>query len=242
MVASLGASCPSGGSFYICENTRVEFIGCCTSDPCTTEIGGKCPQNNIRPASFSSDSYQDIPAQQCDSTDPKALWFTCASNNPPFMGCCKSNPCSSGSCPTNNLVAARLSSDDKDREAFLGEAKTSTISSTTSSATETASTATPTSSSDSSSQAPPAQDEKSSGLPKGAIIGIGVGAGVILLAIVAFFIIRRRRNSRFDGSREDQITAFVTGGRGAEYKPVSTFSTPERKFDLSHPPACCEKY
>ncbi|KAK4220616.1 hypothetical protein QBC38DRAFT_493865 [Podospora fimiseda] len=231
MVASLGASCPSGGSFYICEDSKFPFIGCCTKNPCDTAAGGKCPQEHLRPASFSKDSYENIYPQQCDSTDSKdskAEWFTCASNNPPFLGCCKTNPCLSGSCPTANLVAARLSSDEKNRQAFLGEAKTSTTS-TTSSATETgtSSTVTPSSTSDSNTQAPPAEAEKSGGLPKAAIIGIGVGLGAILLAIVIFFIIKRRRNTRYQGSKEDQISAFVTGGRGAEYKPVSTFSTPE---------------
>ncbi|KAK4161882.1 hypothetical protein QBC43DRAFT_322952 [Cladorrhinum sp. PSN259] len=244
MPSSLGASCPSGGSFYVCENAKTEFIGCCTSDPCTTANGGSCPKANIRPASFSIDSYHEIPAQQCDSSESTALWYTCAENKPPFMGCCKSNPCSSGSCKPNDFVAARLSSNKNDRQAFLGEARTSTLSTTTSSATETSSTtsesATSTSSSDSSlgSQAPQDTSPKSGKLSEGGMIGIGVGAGVlvIVLGILAFFFIKHRRNARHRGPREDQITAFVTGGRGAEYKPVSSFSTPEPSHTRPHLP------
>lgn len=28
-----GLSCPWGGSFYVCENCDVHFLGCCASDP-----------------------------------------------------------------------------------------------------------------------------------------------------------------------------------------------------------------
>ncbi|KAK5661809.1 hypothetical protein OQA88_9911 [Cercophora sp. LCS_1] len=223
MVTGFGLSCPSGGSFYICQDNATEFVGCCTTNPCA-DGKGNCPKANLRVASFSSDYYDEIPAQQCSSSDRTALWYTCAKNSPPFIGCCASNPCSAGSCSSNNLVAARLSSDKSDREEFIlmGKDPVTTSSSTTASSTSTSS---PTGSLTSSPSPVPSDAIEAAHAPlsTGAIIGIAAGAGAVVLAFVAFILYRRWSNKRED-RRSDSATPFITGGM-AEYR-----GTPEPAF------------
>ncbi|KAH6847235.1 hypothetical protein B0I37DRAFT_397498 [Chaetomium sp. MPI-CAGE-AT-0009] len=116
-----GVSCPSGGSFYICENNATEFVGCCTFDPCADD-SGTCGHNNLRPASFrsDSDSYKDIPEQECSSLSMETKWYICANDKTNFMGCCHhANPCIAGSCQAGYIVPARLSSNTFEREAFI---------------------------------------------------------------------------------------------------------------------------
>ncbi|KAK3994204.1 hypothetical protein QBC44DRAFT_357390 [Cladorrhinum sp. PSN332] len=248
-VSSIGASCPKGGSFYTCQNSSTEFVGCCTSDPCTSEAGGKCPQNNLRAATFSSDSYAEIPPQLCDSQatgEPQALWYTCKFTTPPFMGCCKSNPCASGSCPTKDLAAARLSEDPDHRQVFLGETQTQL--STPSSTPTTTATSSSTQTSAATSQAaaipsstPADTSDKSGGLPMGAIVGIAVGGFVILLALIIFCIISFRRNTTRNNRASaggNQITDHSTGGpphhtAQAEYKSASAFNHPSGASHMS---------
>ncbi|KAK8117924.1 uncharacterized protein PG998_006205 [Apiospora kogelbergensis] len=59
-----GLSCPSGGKFYICENTPSRFLGCCDIDPC--KKNGICPTESLRNSSFSSGNYGDIPKEDCN--------------------------------------------------------------------------------------------------------------------------------------------------------------------------------
>lgn len=113
-----GLSCPKGGDFHICENTKREFIGCCTMDPCA-DGSGVCDKAHLRAASFSESSYLDIPPQSCDSTGGENHFYTCTANDPPFIGCCTINPCVNMTCPSANLRAAVLSSDADDRASFL---------------------------------------------------------------------------------------------------------------------------
>ncbi|EEU40429.1 uncharacterized protein NECHADRAFT_91222 [Fusarium vanettenii 77-13-4] len=58
-----GFSCPDGGRFYICENERDQFMGCCTSDPCTK--GNGCPDKDLRVAIFDKNRDAEIPSQDC---------------------------------------------------------------------------------------------------------------------------------------------------------------------------------
>ncbi|KAK4653759.1 hypothetical protein QC762_509780 [Podospora pseudocomata] len=237
---SLGASCPSGGSFYVCLGKKTEFIGCCTINPCTTGYQrepGTCPPENLRPASFSKDSYLDLPAQECDSLDSSALWWTCAGNTPPFLGCCKINPCHRGSCPTDRLVAARLSPDPDNRQIFVGASPTTTSIEPTSTTQSTpTATPTPTTGVDPRPELSTTTPSSNSGLPPAAIGGIAAGAAVLFLAVIAFLLWRWRRNVR--QSQENHIRPFVTEAGGYQptptFKPVgyeptvtSTFSSPE---------------
>ncbi|KAJ9150435.1 hypothetical protein NKR23_g3746 [Pleurostoma richardsiae] len=120
----LGLSCPKGGKFYICEGCKTEFVGCCTSNPCT-DGSGTCPDGDLMTATFSADAYNDIPAQSCADTDGD--WYTCMANVPPFLGCCSSNPCQNAtlSCPSPHLVPAKLSTVKADRAPFLTSGSTS---------------------------------------------------------------------------------------------------------------------
>lgn len=174
---AFGLSCPNGGDFHICENTKREFIGCCTTDPCA-DGSGLCQKANLRAASFSESSYLDIPPQSCDSTGGDDHFYTCTANDPPFIGCCTINPCVNMTCPSANLRAAVLSSDHDDRASFLSP-------STSSSSGKPSTTAKP----------------GSNGLPSGAIAGIVVSVVVLLLLVAGFVLWRRYSWSPFGSAK-----------------------------------------
>lgn len=168
----LGLNCPKGGDFYVCDTAKIRFLGCCDVDPCA-DGSGLCPQLNLKPSSFSSDHYNEIKPQMCVDANATTDWFTCQAS-PPFMGCCKSNPCAQGECPTKDLEVARLNDDESYAQALIGTA-TATTSSTASS--------TPTTS---------AASESHDGvhLSTGAIVGIAVGGGVLLLGLLGLLVYR----------------------------------------------------
>ncbi|KAI0025012.1 hypothetical protein F4780DRAFT_489947 [Xylariomycetidae sp. FL0641] len=190
--AQLGLSCPQGGGFYTCETAKIRFIGCCTIDPCA-DGSGECPQDSLSVSSFSSDYYDDIPPQSCASPYDKSTWFTCASNSPPFIGCCNSNPCTLGKCPPDDLLAATLSENSTAAQAFLGA--------------DISSTPTPT--------ATPASDHSSGSgysLPVGGIIGIALGGGALVMIILAFLAYRCGWLARNKKTMRD-MTATAPGGK-----------------------------
>lgn len=120
LIQELGLTCPRGGDFYICDKTEVQFIGCCTIDPCAND--GVCPQDKLVLSSFTKAKYSDLPPQSCANTtdtDEEALWYTCAFTNPPFLGCCSTNACGDSVCPTANLAPAILSGNSTHRDGFL---------------------------------------------------------------------------------------------------------------------------
>lgn len=166
---AFGLSCPNGGDFHICENTKREFIGCCTTDPCS-DGSGLCETTNLRAASFSESSYLDIQPQSCDSTGGDNHFYTCTANDPPFIGCCTINPCVNMTCPSANLRAAVLSSDHDDRASFLSPS-------------------TSPHGGKSSASAKPGLN----GLSSGAVAGIVVSI-VILLVLIGGFVLWRRHN------------------------------------------------
>lgn len=171
-----GLSCPDGGRFYVCEGSKVEFVGCCTSDPCKDKKG-ECPQENLRTSSFNTDSYEDLAPQSCDDDREQKIWFTCKYNSPPFMGCCNENACAELGCNRTDLVPAKLSDDPSLRARFLdpsGESPTST----------------------------PDSDSDDGGLSSGAIAGIAIGAVVGALIILGlifwrfFWLPKKRKQSQ----------------------------------------------
>ncbi|UKZ72149.1 uncharacterized protein TrAtP1_013087 [Trichoderma atroviride] len=236
-ITDLGLACPESGSFYICKDKPNRFVGCCTVDPCSTK-DGLCPDNAVRPASFDPDAYDQILAQQC--VDPGFLWYTCRDSSPPFMGCCSQMGCEDNGCPVDKVGVATLSSNAEQAAPFLSSDSSSsttssstTSSSTTSSTSSTAtsaasstvsttlSTATSTSTSTSQSAAPQQSTETPTdppsvhkGLDKGAIGGIAVGAvaGVCILALVAFWALRRRNNN----NNKQPPYAFAAGRSGKD--------------------------
>jgi preprotein translocase subunit YajC len=119
-IDALGAFCPGEGSFFVCEDKDIRFVGCCTVDPCKTDSGA-CPDDNLYTASFDAGSYNLLKEQECVSDRPEVQWYTCTgANDPPFMGCCAINPCGrNDSCPDSDLHAARLSDFDENAAVFI---------------------------------------------------------------------------------------------------------------------------
>ncbi|RYO90680.1 hypothetical protein DL762_002563 [Monosporascus cannonballus] len=178
--AKYGLSCPSGGSFYICGASDTRFIGCCEEDPCNDDREGSCPESSLRPASFSSTNYLDIPAQSCVEPYNNNAWWTCQQAKPPFMGCCLSNPCNEG-CSDDDLLPARLSDNKSEAAPFITSASTTSSSSIT------------TQSPDSNVSETTALEQKSQ---TELIVGVTMAGLVVLFAIFAAYIWRKRRREK----------------------------------------------
>lgn len=192
---TLGLSCPNGGHFYVCQDSDIQFLGCCTSDPCA-DGSGICPQEDLRYSSFDADGYKNITAQSCSG---KGKWFTCAGLYTPFLGCCSSDACSyDDGCPTKSLQAAELSSNIKDA-AIFETASATAESATPSTDPSVSSTMTPSTTSLASISTPantaaPVRGSSSPGLSKGAIAGVSIACALFLIAsTVALLFLRRRR-------------------------------------------------
>ncbi|KAK8017267.1 hypothetical protein PG991_008343 [Apiospora marii] len=175
-----GLSCPSGGTFYICQNSPTQFVGCCATDPCKND--GICPDDSLRTSSFSQGNYKDIDKEACVGG---GAWYTCAGISPPFLGCCLNDPCNNNGCSRSNLTAAKLSSNPAEAAPFL----------TSSAPSPTSSTSTSTPSSAASSTSAPSSDSDSKGFPVGAIAGIVVGA-VLAIAVIGFLLWRLRKSKK----------------------------------------------
>jgi hypothetical protein len=103
---SLNFYCPEGGTWHVCANSTIPFLGCCMIDPCA--MG--CPAGALYPASFNPAIYGAFRDSNC-SGGPTNFW-TCPVTSPTFLGCCASNPCSNGGqCPREDLSAAYLNAD-----------------------------------------------------------------------------------------------------------------------------------
>ncbi|CAH0024989.1 unnamed protein product [Clonostachys rhizophaga] len=122
IAARVGASCAAndGGSFYVCEGKEVEFIGCCTVDPCKTS-NGNCPRESLRNTTYSVTAHDLIPPQLCVSSDANDQWWTCGFVKPPFMGCCGINVCQNEGCPADKLTSAKLNPDFEKSKIFRTE-------------------------------------------------------------------------------------------------------------------------
>ncbi|KAK6330199.1 hypothetical protein TWF730_004695 [Orbilia blumenaviensis] len=95
-------ACPNGGQWYACSAQTSGFVGCCTSNPCTST---GCVAGNLRGASLGDIPFNTTPDQSCLAGGD---FYTCV-GPPPFWGCCKSNPCASGvGCPQSDLLPASL--------------------------------------------------------------------------------------------------------------------------------------
>ncbi|KAF1830159.1 hypothetical protein BDW02DRAFT_573300 [Decorospora gaudefroyi] len=92
--------CPTGGDWYACANGS-NFVGCCTTDPCTNG----CVQGNIRAGGYNISHHGEWPDASCGSASD---FFTCNAGDS-FWGCCKSNPCAAtppATCAQGDLVPA----------------------------------------------------------------------------------------------------------------------------------------
>lgn len=221
-IADLGLSCPDGGSFHICADSTIRFLGCCDVDPCADGTGD-CPASHLHTASFDVGQYDMIRAQDCVSSsttqDLSSAWYTCTGG--PFLGCCSSNPCSAGDgCPASDLVAAKLSDNTQNAAVFLGSSSSGTSSS-----------ATPTSSSSFATTSAAASDGSNSDgeAPVGKIVGGAVGgvAALILLVAFVFLYVRRRRNQAREEQRAEEHGGEVPASQQqAPWSPKSTSTQP----------------
>lgn len=165
---SVAFSCPDrSSSWYVChEPTSSRFVGCCRSDPC---VKG-CSDGNLAPASFPKDDYDRLSDQLCQV----GLWYSCATTNPTFLGCCTSNPCQPGGCPRENLRAGLLSQNPAQAAVFLPSGvnimTTTTAATTTSSATG-------------SQNRPPPRDSNVR-----VVVGAVVGGVTLLMLVVGFVL------------------------------------------------------
>ena len=110
----------SDAVFYSCDYGS-RFLGCCANTSPNEVCANGCSSgSDLEVAAFESMYYENISPQSCDSTDgdEEAEWYTCLITSPPFLGCCTSNPCTQDGCPSNDLVAARLSTNETSKESF----------------------------------------------------------------------------------------------------------------------------
>ena len=191
----LGLGCPSGGEFYVCSDSSSRFVGCCTSDACKTS-NGECPSHDLRAATFDASKYDQIYAQDCAPVkNHTAAFYTCSSDDPPFLGCCLSNACALGACPDKDLIAIKLSSNPAHAAVFLPH------STTTESSTSQTGLPSRTSSSASSTNSSSGSDSGGgrSSPPPSAIAGITIGSlAAALLAVVgiSLYILRKRKKAQ----------------------------------------------
>lgn len=174
--------CSSGGDYHACDSTR--FVGCCSINPC---VDGSCDDDHLKPMSFDSQLYSTAFKDQLCST---GSWYTCNSTIPPFVGCCKSNPCGTKSgCPAGDLVEGSLSSNSYDAAPWLSAA-TLDAATTTSSAVPGSSLSGVTTASSGHQM-----------LSGGAIAGMAVGIGALVVLLIAAFLLYRRRKAAVTESR-----------------------------------------
>ncbi|KAH9992386.1 hypothetical protein F4779DRAFT_609215 [Xylariaceae sp. FL0662B] len=216
---NLGLSCPKGGTFYVCQDSDIRFIGCCDIDPCA-DSSGNCPVSKLHQAGFDAEKWDQIREQGCVTGFSTSLWYSCVVG--PFLGCCKSNPCNQGgNCPSDDLSPARLSDDQKNATVFLPSSSSSTSSATSAtSTTSTPSSATLSGQENQESASP----EGSKDLPVGGIIGGTVGGVVFLILIACFLFLykKRRADKEIHSAEDDQME--VAHPQWSPYKDTFTTS------------------
>ncbi|KAM0415778.1 hypothetical protein ACHAPT_013239 [Fusarium lateritium] len=102
-----GLNCPNGGKYYICAGSWVEFMGCCTSDPCADGTG-ICPTKDHRPAGYDQARLDAATANVPGESKTEKLYkfpvtcygeegwlnrYACSNKGVSFFGCCKTDPC-----------------------------------------------------------------------------------------------------------------------------------------------------
>ncbi|KAI1425668.1 hypothetical protein F5Y12DRAFT_354185 [Xylaria sp. FL1777] len=192
-----GLSCPTGGNFYICQDSPTRFVGCCGVDPCAPGRNGECPMSELFNASFSADSGVMFLPQSCADPFNSSSWYTCDDALPPFLGCCTNNPCNNG-CSAGHLVPAILSEDPKNASQLMLPETTTTAPATTVTSSATITSMLP---AGTESSAP-----NSTSARAGMIAGISVaGVVVLLLVITAYLWVERRKQARKHSEHEQTI-------------------------------------
>lgn len=219
----INVKCPKGSKFYTVGIPKhTHFIGCCRSDPNTT-ADGNCPDKDLAAMSFNpiDGNGAKVPPGLCvvDRDEASVKWYACSEKpNPSFLGCCAVDPCSSDSgCPAESLRAAKQKS-DAPTPSLLGsgaEPSPIAIASPTASTPPTVTvTMVPT-------NAPKPVDDGGTSLSTGALIGIGIGGGVVLL-LIGFFLywcIHRARNRHATRQRWDAAPSSAAAAAAAPLPP-----------------------
>ena len=188
-------SCPLNATFYACDFGE-RFFGCCENgSPADTCTNG-CSQDDLLPASFLKEYYDDITRAACTSGD----WWSCTDTAPPFLGCCLSNPCLSG-CPPGDLSAAIFSQNQTNNPLYsaISYIPATDSSTTTSSPTSIAASSTPVHSTEAAHSATtsPSPIHTTS---TGTIVG-GVVGGIIVVAGIIIGALLLSRHSKSQGHR-----------------------------------------
>ncbi|KAI1393155.1 uncharacterized protein F4822DRAFT_423619 [Hypoxylon trugodes] len=101
-------SCTTNGSFYVCEDAKTRFLGCCDIDPCA-DGSGSCEFADLWQIEWGGSDYSDtVPAQNCKAPLTEDDWYACDDSS--FMGCCSSNPCFDGDDSNTSTSAQNLPS------------------------------------------------------------------------------------------------------------------------------------
>lgn len=214
-------TCPLNVTFYACDFGE-RFLGCCENgSPADTCTNG-CPQEDLLPASFEKQYYDDITAAACTRGD----WWSCANTYPPFLGCCLSNPCLSG-CPESDLTAAIFSQNQTDNPLY--SAITNAPAATTSTASSSTSTAAPsipvrtTGAAPSATTRPSSVQRTSTREIVGVVLGSISAVGAIFIGVLLLY--RRLKSRGYKGS--DSIGTNEMGNikdTGPRSPPVSRAS------------------
>ena len=187
----MAASCPLNVTFYACDFGE-RFLGCCVNDSPAYTCTHGCLQEDLLPASFEKENYDDITRAACTSGD----WWSCANTTPPFLGCCLSDPCLGG-CPPSDLRAAIFSPNQTDNPLY------SAIPDTPAAASSAPIAALPTpvhttGATHSATTSPPPTHKNAIGRIVGGVIGgIVIMAGIFLGVVLLY---RRLRSQRHKGS------------------------------------------
>lgn len=153
-----------------------------------------CSAGNLRAASFDVAYYGTEAMPDQQCANAGVRWYSCTLTHPPFLGCCSVDPCANiTGCPQQNLVQGLLSSSVATAEHMDPQ--------------------------------PPLQTSTGPGNPvsTGAVVGVAVGGGVVLIIAIAclWFMLRRRRDKR-----RAQNMAALTKDPARPYDRNSYLDTP----------------
>ncbi|KAI1332620.1 hypothetical protein F5Y16DRAFT_121019 [Xylariaceae sp. FL0255] len=218
-----GLSCPSGGDFYICQNSTTRFLGCCGVNPCNDNLDGTCPTGKLFAASFSAASGVDFVAQGCAATEnadaidrvvvsPRARtgvlgsWSRIHERNdntaelsPAWYTCSDAIPPFLGCC-TNNPCNNGCSFGNLIPAVLSEDAKNASqflIPTTTSSAGPTGTSVLPkVTTGTSATSTPTSQAASGSKVQPGLVVGLVIVGVVILLAVIGVYLWVKKREER----------------------------------------------
>lgn len=209
-------TCPQGGKYYACPDSKFRFVGCCKADAC---LNG-CSAGNLALLSFDASFKGKVQDQQCSSG---SQWYTCLNSSPPFMGCCKSNPCNNG-CPATDLTAGSLDSRSEIAADFLPARASSTMTQSSSSVSQTS---TPTTAASNAPATKHVTETKhvSAGTITGAAVGGFVAIGLFVLLLV-FLFRRKAKKSCQNAIQPSNFTSNPPVNQDSKVQPVGFVEAP----------------